>query len=208
MIIPMEKIRLLGPRTRLGDLMAALQDAGVLHLADATRDSPLKEMALTPRQERMRRQLQRALEDIDAALGALHAAGKKAERAAAGDAEDFARAARRARRARHLAESISIRTAALAEERALILKYRDFFAAFESALAGVARFPHLTTYAVVVPAHERGVIPQLGDALRKEIGPEFAIHARSRERRRGAPARAAQDLRRSHRARARRRAAA
>jgi V/A-type H+-transporting ATPase subunit I len=175
MIIPMEKIRLLGPRTRLGDLMAALQDAGVLHLADATRDSPLKEMALTPRQERMRRQLQRALEDIDAALGALHAAGKKAERAAAGDAEDFARAARRARRARHLAESISIRTAALAEERALILKYRDFFAAFESALAGVARFPHLTTYAVVVPAHERGVIPQLGDALRKEIGPEFAI---------------------------------
>jgi V/A-type H+-transporting ATPase subunit I len=175
MIIRMEKVRLLGPRPRLADLLSALQDAGVLHLADASRAGPLEGMALTPRQERMQRQLRRALEDIDAALAGLHGAGKRASRAAAGPPESFALTARRARRARRAADRIAVRSAALTEERALILKYRDFFAAFESALAGVARFPNLTTYAVVVPAQERAVIPQLGDALRKEIGPEFAL---------------------------------
>ena len=173
MIIPMAKVRLIGPRGRLPEALAALQDIGLLHLADAGRDEPVQALALTPREQRLQRQLTRILEDTDAALAEMHAAGRRS--AAASGAPDLPAIARRARRARRSADAIEKRAAGLAEEKALILKYRDFFAAFEHALAGVARFPHLTTYAAVVPAHERAVIPQLGDALRKEVGPEFAI---------------------------------
>jgi len=173
MIIPMAKVRLIGPRSRLPEALAALQDIGLLHLADASHGEPVDALPLTAREQRLQRQLTRILEDTDAALAAMHAAGRRAPAAHA--APDLPAIARRARRARRAAEAIAARAAGLAEERALILKYRDFFAAFEHALAGVARFPHLTTYAAVVPAHERAVIPQLGDALRKEVGPEFAI---------------------------------
>ena len=173
MIIPMAKVRLIGPRGRLPEALAALQDIGLLHLADAGRDEPVQALALTPREQRLQRQLTRILEDTDAALAEMHAAGRRS--AAASGTPDLPAIARRARRARRAADAIEKRAAGLAEEKALILKYRDFFAAFEHALEGVARFPHLTTYAAVVPAHERAVIPQLGDALRKEVGPEFAI---------------------------------
>jgi len=174
MIIPMAKVRLIGPRGRLEETLTALQDIGLLHLGDAAQAQELERPAPTDRERRLERQLTRILEDTDAALAAMHAAGRRAP-SGARTAPVLPAIARRARRARRAAESIERRAAALAEERALILKYRDFFAAFEHALAGVASFPHLTTYAAVVPAHERAVIPQLGDALRKEVGPEFAL---------------------------------
>jgi vacuolar-type H+-ATPase subunit I/STV1 len=34
MIIPMTRARLLGPRDRLDDVLAAVQDAGLVHLAE------------------------------------------------------------------------------------------------------------------------------------------------------------------------------
>lgn len=173
MIIPMAKVRLLGARTRLSEVLAALQGLGVLHFGDAAATGSLQPLALTDRQQRRHRQLERILDDTDSALASF---GSLSRRTAIGSgAEALPAIACRARRARLATERIAARSAALAEEKALILKYRDFFAAFESALAGVARYPHLTTYAVVVPAHERAVIQQLGDALRREVGPEFAI---------------------------------
>ena len=174
MIIPMAKVRLIGERGRLDETLAALQDIGLLHLADAATDRELERPAPGEAERRLERHLGRILTDVDAALAAMHAAGRRAPSGARGTL-DVPAVARRARRARIAAERIEGRVATLAEERALILKYRDFFAAFEHALAGVAHFPHLTTYAAVVPAHERAVIPRLGEALRAEVGPEFAL---------------------------------
>jgi len=174
MIIPMAKVRLIGPRRRLEETLTALQDIGVLHLGDAAQARELERPEPNARERRLERQLGRILADTDAALTAMHAAGRRAPSGPRA-IPDLPVIAREARRARLAAEKIERRAAALAEERTLIVKYRDFFSAFERALAGVAHFPHLTTYAAVVPAHERAVIPALGDALRKEVGPEFAI---------------------------------
>jgi len=173
MIIPMAKVRLLGARARLPDVLASLQDLGVLHLDDTATTESLQPLALTARQRRLHRQLVRMLDDIDTALATFGSISRRS--VTAGSADPLPPLARLARRARLAAERIASRSAGLAEEKALILKYRDFFAAFASALAGVAHYPHLTTYAVVVPARERGVIQRLGDALRAEIGPEFAF---------------------------------
>jgi V/A-type H+-transporting ATPase subunit I len=173
MIIPMAKVRLLGARARLADVLASLQELGVLHLGDAATTESLQPLALTPRQQRLHRQLEQILEDIDTALATFGNVSRRT--ASAAKEAPLPCVARDARRARLAAERIATRSAALAEEKALILKYRDFFAAFENALAGVAHYPHLTTYAVVVPARERDVIQRLGDALRAEVGPEFAL---------------------------------
>ena len=74
MIIAMSKVRILGPRERLPDVLRTLQDLSLLHLAapQVTPDAPLGRAALGASQERERRHLQQVLADIDAGMDELH----------------------------------------------------------------------------------------------------------------------------------------
>lgn len=177
MIIPMAKVRVLGPREQLDDTLRVLQDFGLLHLNDASGHGGLVAPSSDPRAVRHRRQLAHAIEDIDQALAIL---GVRPLPLAIGPANAgmLPRWVALARRARRQAKRNAAREAHLNEERALIERYRDFFQAVLPTVRRLADTPRLTSYAVIVPAAQAGRLAEAEASLREEIGPAFALTAR------------------------------
>lgn len=179
MIIEMSKVRVLGPRERLSDVLRTLQDLGLLHLAPptVTPGAPLERAQLATREERERRHLLDVIGDIDAALGELRVTAspllRPVSRAVPGDLIRWARVAWRVRRE---AERLRLQLVALEEEKALILKYQQFFSAFRSLLEAETRWPNATAYHVLVRGSDAGTIPKLRAALTAAIGDEFEIY--------------------------------
>ena len=131
MILAMSRVRILGPRSRVDEVFAAILDLGILHLGTPATIAPLGPVQLSRDQERLCRHLNGILADIDQALAALDAdTGSAAPLPARPTDADFAGWARRARQVRRMTERLAVRIAELQEERALILKYQHFFAAF------------------------------------------------------------------------------
>lgn len=172
----MSKVRLLGPRDRLPEVLHALQDIGILHLAAPTAAAPLGPLQLTPAQERERRHLRQALEDVTAALTLVGADAAGPPTAVTATTSDLARWARLAWRVRRAGERLAARDTALAEERALILKYQHFFAAFRPLLESEARWPNATAYHVLVKGGEADAIPKLRTSLAAVVGQEFQLY--------------------------------
>ena len=75
MIIPMAKVRLLGPRDQLDTVLQVVQDFGQLHLGDVMPREGVLGAQLPPRAQRHRAQLTRALSDAGEALRLLGAEG-------------------------------------------------------------------------------------------------------------------------------------
>jgi len=180
-IIEMSKVRVLGPRERLPDVLRTLQDLSLLHLAPPTvtpgAGAPLDRAQLAGREERERRHLRQVLADIDAALGELRVTTSPPLRVAPRAAPaDLVRWARLAWRVRREAERLRLRLVALEEEKALILKYQQFFSAFRSLIEAEARWPNATAYHVLVRGADAGAIPKLRAGLTAAIGNEFEIY--------------------------------
>jgi V/A-type H+/Na+-transporting ATPase subunit I len=177
-IIEMSKVRILGPRERLPDVLRALQDVGLVHLAAPTTVQPLTALRLSPREERERRYLHSALEDVERAMSelGLPAASGAASRSAASTTVDFARWARLAWRVRRAAERLKAQAAALGEERALILKYQHFFSAFRSLLENQARWPNATAYHVLLKHGDTESLHRLRTSLTAVIGNEYQLY--------------------------------
>ena len=55
MIVPMTRVRIMGPRRLLSDVLATVQDVGVLHLTSAPEWGPLHGSVLAPPDARRRR---------------------------------------------------------------------------------------------------------------------------------------------------------
>jgi len=174
-ILAMAKVRILGPRDRLVDVLEALQDLNVLHLAAPGEVGALGRVTLTPREERERRQLRRALTDVETVLEDLRPAPAPARGERRATAAELARWARLAWQARREVDRLSARAIALAEERALILKYQQFFSAFRTLLEAEARWPNATTYHVLLKSGD--VVPRLRASLTAVIGKEFELYA-------------------------------
>ncbi len=181
MILAMAKLRLLGPRDRLPDVLRSLQTLGILHLTPPSAVTPLTHESLSPRQERERRHLLAAIEDVDQALGELlpflAPAGRSAPAVQAG-VTDFARWARLAFRTRRATDRLKTRATRLDEERALILKYQGFFSAFRPLLENEARWRNATVYHVLLKRTEQDVIPRLRASLASVIGDAFELYSR------------------------------
>jgi V/A-type H+-transporting ATPase subunit I len=178
-IIEMSKVRVLGPRERLPDVLRTLQDLSLLHLAPptVTPGMPLDRGQLATREERERRHLRQVLADIDAALDELRVTTSPPRRAAPRAAPaDLVRWARLAWRVRREAERLRLQFVALEEEKALILKYQQFFSAFRSLIEAEARWPNATAYHVLVRAADAGAIPKLRAGLTAAIGNEFEVY--------------------------------
>jgi V/A-type H+-transporting ATPase subunit I len=178
-IIEMSKVRVLGPRDRLADVLHTLQDIGILHLAAPTMAQPLAPSELSPREERERRFLRNAVEDVDHALAELGLTGgqgpvARGERVAGTDVARWVRLAWRVRRA---AEHLKTEEAGLEEERALILKYQQFFSAFQTLLEGEAWLPNATAYHVLLKSGDTESIHRLRTSLKSVIGDEFQLYA-------------------------------
>ena len=177
MIIEMSRVRLLGPRSRLPDVLRVLQDLGVLHLAEPGVVAPLTPLAMTAAEDRQQGRLRHALENVEKAIAELQLPPGAAPKAAGAGVSDYARWARLGWRVRRKGERLEQRRAALTEERALILKYEHFFSAFRSLLESESRWAHATAYHVLLKGGDRDTVPRLRSTLRQVIGDEFQIYS-------------------------------
>jgi V/A-type H+-transporting ATPase subunit I len=175
----MSKVRVLGPRDRLADVLRVLQDLGILHLAPPSAAAPLSPVTLSPEQERERRHLRAALEDVERALAELGLPAGPVGPAPRVTRADLARWARLGWRVRRTAERLTLRLAALEEERALILKYQHFFSAFRALLESEARWPNATAYHVLLRGGDTNTVQKLRASLTAVIGPEFHLYTQA-----------------------------
>jgi V/A-type H+-transporting ATPase subunit I len=178
-IVKMSKIRILGPRDRLPEVLRVLQDTGVLHLSPPRPTPPLLSIELTARQQRLHRNLRRALSDLDAiGTTTLLLPPVLPLDAAQATIAELARWARLVGRVRRMTDRLAGRVAALEEERALLLKYRQLFAALAPLLPAQGAHPHGRVYHLVLrPGQEAGA-RLLRQELATFLGEEFELHER------------------------------
>ena len=179
MIIAMSKLRLMGPRERLPEVLRVLQDLSVLHLASpqVAANEPIAPAALTGADERQHRHLRSVLADINAAVAELQIpAAVLAGPLAPPSIADLARWARLARRTRREAERLRLQLTGLEDEHALILKYQQFFSAFRALLEAETHWPNATAYHVLIRGTDAGAIPKLRASLSAAIGGDFEIY--------------------------------
>lgn len=177
MIIPMARVRILGPRTLLQDTLLALQDFGRLHMDEAARGPNISPTTIDERTARQRRYVLRALDEIEEALSHLDPAslGRAVPPLRKLDCLRWVRMARRIRDRTHALED---RTRKLEEERATLERYRTFLEAIRPDIERIAKSPRLTAYALVVPAERRREVGSVVDAFRTAAGAEFVSAAR------------------------------
>ena len=178
MILPMSRARIFGPRSRLDEVLAALQDLALLHLRPPDDAGPLEPVALSDDQRRDQRRLLAALADVEESLDALVIAGASAPAAPEGvTVGDLARWTRRADRTCRELRELGGREADLRDEQALILKYRHFFSAFRALMESEDRWQHATAYHVLLKPGDAGTIPTLRASLTEVIGDAFQLYS-------------------------------
>ncbi len=91
---------------------------------------------------------------------------------------ELARWARLAFRVRRATDRLKLKATAIDEERALILKYREFFFAFRPLLENEDRWKNATAYHVLLKRGESDAIPRLRSSLASVIGDAFEIYHR------------------------------
>ncbi|HEY6100153.1 MAG TPA: hypothetical protein VIW03_12020, partial [Anaeromyxobacter sp.] len=172
MIVPMARVRILGPRTELAAAVRAVQDVGLLHLVPPASQPLLEEFLPTSEERRRARALERALAEVEGALAALGLADAAGAAVAAPAAADFARWTRLAHRVRREAVSLGEQIARAEEEQALLAKYHDTFAAFERLLRrdGPA---DAAVFHLVLRADQAEAKAALEAGLRQLVGPAF-----------------------------------
>jgi len=175
MIVPMSKVRVLGPREHLDATLRAIQELGQLQLADVPAAPGVQAARLDARTERRRRQITSVTTDVNGALHELGVSVTGAPPATHATVSDFARWARLATKVRAEAARLREKEAALSDERALIARYKDFLEAVLPGVRKVAGSPRLTSHAVVVPAAAHATIEPLAAALRSQLGAEFSM---------------------------------
>lgn len=168
MIIPMARVRLIGRKDELPQALVALQDAGTLHLATPADEVPRH--APTDRERRRRRDVDRALADVDGALAGLRALD-------AAVAEDAAGASVPAGRAAWLAARVHRRTAAWVRERQALTDERTALAAFAplfaelEALTGEPGARRLFTVHLLRLRGDGAIARRLREVLARTLGP-------------------------------------
>lgn len=172
MIVPMLRARLAGPRASLDALLAEVQDAGVLHV---DRPAVAEPPALDTPTRRERRHVERLLLDLETALTELDLA---AAAASPEPAPSWPRAARRARRVRRLAVRLHLRRAALEDERVLLLRYREFFEAFEALVGHELTWPDGQAFYVVLHAGAGSALSELRKSLETAVKGEVELLSR------------------------------
>lgn len=170
MIVRMARLRIAGPRPLLEDVLAAVQDSGLLHL-----DRPRAPYAAPPDGglAREHRHVQRCLIDIETALDRLPAgdAGRKPA-----DAPGLSRGTlRRARRIRRDADRLAHARASLEDERVLLLRYREFFQAFESLVGHELTWPDSQAFYVVLRAGAGSALAELRRSLEAAVSGEVEV---------------------------------
>ncbi len=172
MIVPMTRARLAGPRAALDALLVEVQDAGILHVDRPRVGAPPPVDDATRRE---RRHLERLLLDVETALAEL---GLPSSSAASLPSPSWPKAARRARRTRRHAVRLHLRRAALEDERVLLLRYREFFAAFEALVGHELTWPDGQAFYVVLHVGAGSALLELRRTLEAAVSGEVELLSR------------------------------
>lgn len=176
MIIEMQKVRVMGPRERLEDVLETLQDAGLLHLSRPRPEGPLHTLRRTPRAEREARHLRSVLIDVERTLERLPVrASPPVPRAGTYDTTDHARWARLAHELREEVEALEEERDALEEERAGIRRFDQYWSAFERLVPASFEWTRGRAYYLILRATAESDLERLEDALGQVIGAGFEL---------------------------------
>lgn len=165
MIVSMLQLRLAGPAALVEPVLRAVQDEAVLHVVSPP--------AVAGRSiDRTNRHLRRLLDDVEHALTVLEIAPSRPGRI---PEPNLVSAARFARRLRRRAEWLRNRRSALDDQRTALLRYREFFAAFESLIGHELAWPDGKAFYVVLRAGAARAVDELREALTKAVGTELEL---------------------------------
>jgi V/A-type H+-transporting ATPase subunit I len=166
----MIRVRIAGPRTLLDRTLTVLQDLGVLHVdRPPVDDSRISDRSIA----RQRRHAERSLVDVETALTRLEV---PVAIPAQGEAPLSApEAVRRARHVRRRADALSVKRTSLEEERALLLRYREFFQVFEALVGHELTWPDGQVSYVVLKAGVESVLPDLKRRLEEAVSGEVEV---------------------------------
>lgn len=176
MIVSMQKVRLIGPRSRLDATVEALQDLGTLHVSRPSLTPPLSVPSATPRQQRHERAVRAALEDVEESLSRLGLGGERSGPRAVTRSEPLPREVWLARRARRATLRLVGAERAVQEERQELARLLDRLEAFVGLEARAADPGRRVVYLVLGREH-RGALQTLEQALAESIGRDFDVHS-------------------------------
>jgi V/A-type H+-transporting ATPase subunit I len=179
MILPMSKVRILGPKAMLSRVMPIVQDFGQLHVTPPHETGGLVLVRPDPAEERRERQLTRISQEVRRALDEL--GRSSTARAVTGDVPErrvLAAWARRARAVGSDAGALRDRKRALEEERAFLGRYRELFGSFQALAEAAAKWPGAAAYHVVLPRGGERALSRLREGLREMLGDEFEVWSR------------------------------
>ncbi|MGO8995566.1 MAG: V-type ATP synthase subunit I [Polyangiaceae bacterium] len=166
----MTRVRIAGPRALLDRTLHLLQDLEVVHVVRP----PIRQLH-APR-DRETRRLRRALEDDEAALRCLGVSlSANTPRAAS---VSLPRGAALARRTRRKAERIARALSALEDERSVLLRYQEFFRAFEPLFGSELAWPDGRAFYVVLRAGADDAVHRLRASLDAAVDGEIEVLSR------------------------------
>jgi V/A-type H+-transporting ATPase subunit I len=169
----MVRVRIAGPRALLDRTLTTVQDLGVLHVdRPPVRESVTRDRALA----RQRRHVERILTDVETALARLQvpmAVHRPSEPAACSP-----EVVRRARRVRRSADALTSRRSSLEDERALLVRYREFFQVFAALAGHELTWPDGQAFYLVLKTQAETALPDLEVRLETAVGGEVELLSR------------------------------
>lgn len=174
MIVEMQKLRIVGPRERLPDVLAVLQDLEVVHLCPPTPDPPLRPLQPSDRKERHERQVRSAIDDAEEALSRLGGT-RSSEGAAARDPTSLLEHVRVAHRSRRVVAALDARRELVEEERERLRHLQRVLATFADM---EPPGPSMRCFYLLLSRDVADALPRLERALEERLGRSFSLHAR------------------------------
>jgi V/A-type H+-transporting ATPase subunit I len=173
----MSKVRILGPRPALTDVLPVLQDFGQLHLAPPREAAGMSLGRPADADRRRAAQLARIRRAVSTALDALGSipGQRPREVSAVPSRSVLAGWARAARIVNRRAGALGARRKTLEEERAFLARYWQFFGTFQDLSEAAARWPDAAIYHVVLPRGGERPLARLRAGLNQMLGDEFDI---------------------------------
>jgi V/A-type H+-transporting ATPase subunit I len=177
-IIPMSRVRILGPKQKLDPVLQVLQDTGLVHLAEPLLDELIQPVSPGRQEVRQRRYLRALVKDVESLpirTGAGEALRLVPEAEAPPGSGEFARWARSADRARRRLTRMDRRIRELELERTDLARFEQFIAAFRGLLPqGGGR---MQSYHLILRGDDAQAVARLRGALSGVLGDQFALES-------------------------------
>jgi V/A-type H+/Na+-transporting ATPase subunit I len=173
-ILAMARLRVMGPRPRLAEVMSALQRLGLVHLARAAPRAGLDAETRTAGERRALDAASRASADVDAAVADLERLGRSLPARGSAPAPPLSGAVLLARHTRRTVARLCEERQRLVEEQSLLSSYRRLLTGFEP-LSGLE---NVSAFLVVLRRGSSRSLELIERRLRELVGPAHHLSTR------------------------------